>query len=794
MSSNVLSKPDCTLCPLHKSAKSVCIPGRGNAFQPKILFVGQAPGEMEDEQNKVFAGPAGQLLDMAVKEYGLDSNFMTNAVRCFPGKSPDGGDNEPSKESIRACAGYLRDEIAAVQPGIIVPLGNVALRAVSGRTGILSFAGRGFNLPDGKLCFPLLHPSFILRQPGQLARFEADCKNLAALLSPQSDKRRTHPKVYEVTPSEFQAQLTFMKPPIAFDFETTGIEFAGHRLRCFSISDGERAVWVDYEKDPVEAGRALEAFLRSPIPKCVHNGVFETRWSLGLFGIIPKNLAWDTMLLAHEHDENGAKRLDLLASSYLDVSTWDIAPPDATEEFYTNVQMKDLGPYNALDSLYTRRLLPPLKAQLSEGQLNHYKTILLPLSKLCAKLQHRGIMIDQEWTSNLLGRYRAEMENIQRDFIKRPAVQKLIASLGKKKFNMNSSQQAGKLFFEIMKLPVVERSKKTGRPSAREPALLRIPNAPPEVKMYLDWKTKQTINNNYLEKFPTFCDKKGLIHADFNPARIVTGRIAVTNPPLTNVPDNRLVRGMFVSRWPGGKLVSADYSQLELRLVASEAGDERFIQAFQTGADPHNDTAAEIWGKDFTPLNRAIAKNINFGIAYGVTPYKLEKEYSLTKQMSEWIIEQWKKAHPWVFKWMRKVHEEAKKTGQVVSRFGRVRHFPNIKVVQDEKLLAAMLREAGNFPIQSAGADLTTLACLLVEERMRAQKMKSLLCQDNHDAMIVDRHPKEGNEVDALIVDVMENEVPRRCEWLKVPLKVSIKTTTHWGGAEHVSDPEVEKK
>lgn len=798
-----ITDPDCTRCPLHEKATNVCIAGRGVVRKPTILFVGQAPGEVEDVRGSIFTGPAGELLEQAIKEFDLNPHYMTNAVKCFPGKKlSGGGDNEPTKDQIKACLPFLQQEIEALQPKVIVCLGNTALKAVAQKSGITTWSGRVVGKRGSATIFGLFHPSYILRSPGQLARFESDCKALRVLLHPE--EARAHPRVYEVTPEEARAQLGMMKPPISFDFETTGVKFEGNRLRSYSFSDGERACWVNYEADPEGAGAVLKEFLQSPVPKTAHNSVFECRWSLGLFGIIPRALQYDTMLEAHLLDEEGPKALDALAARYVDAPPWDISQRMAEKGWtYETAPMEELGPYNALDSLYTARVQKAIRPKMTEGLKLCHRTVLLPLAKQCAKFQHRGLKVDMKWTSAVLARFRKEMDATKARFRALPEVKSFEAKLTTegKKLNMNSPVQISRLFFKRMRLPVFERTA-SGKPSAREPALMRIPNAPAAVTEYLAWKNKQTSCNNYLIKFPKFCDKKGLIHADFNPARIVTGRIAVTDPPCTNIPDDPLVRGMLVSRWPGGKLASSDYKQLELYLVASESGDDIFLRSIREGTDAHNETAAFIWGKDFVgpsggkphcaecELHRAIAKRINFGIVYGVTEYKIAREFNIPVDEAAQIIKGFKRAHPKIFLWMRKQHELARKNGYVVSRFGRVRHLPGIDRM-DEKHAAEALRQAGNFPIQSAGADITSTACLLLEAKLKMAKMKSMVIHHNHDALVTDIHPKELHLVPAMIVETMEKEAAAKCPWLKVPLRVDIKVTDRWGGA---TDPLQETK
>lgn len=766
------------------------------------MFVGQAPGEQEDQEGRCFVGPAGQLLRQAIERYIKVPYYLTNAAKCFP---PD--DRDPKKEELHACSVYLDAEISQLHPKVIVAVGNVALKALVGKSGITTYSGKVVSQvaypswQGGADVFALLHPSFILRYPRNLPRFEADFRALADLLVPGS-YTRAHP-VREMDPSQLGNWLAGhdVTIPLAVDFETTGIYARdGGHLRCVSLSDGHtEAVWMDLEKWGGPAMDVLKSFLKSDIPKVAHNNIFERNWSVDVFGFEPRKLSWDTMLMHYLKDENVAHDLESVAMQVCQAPAWDIHLQMRENGWtWATVPMSVLGPYNAMDSYWTAKVRDGLWSKMGPKLRALYTDIVLPQSRVCARMERRGVKIDGAWAVKADGVYGRAAERLYDGLVEQPAVQTLKAEVEAKggALNFNSTAQLKRLLFGILGLPSVEKTV-GGAPSTREAALERIKGEHPLVSSFLEWKGLCTVRGRFLQKFPMFRDMDGLVHASFNPARIVTGRIAVTDPPMQTLPTSKNVRGIIVSRWKdqGGKIVTADYSQLEVRLVASEANEAGLIAALVAGEDPHTRTSKLVFGQEFHDKDhcdrcvelRSIAKRINFGVVYGISPRNLAAEFDLPEERAESIFRQYWKKHPNILKWMRLQHAQLRETGRVRSMFGRVRRLPEIKTA-DDRLAARLMRQAGNFPIQSGGADLTNLAMVNIDQWLRKQKMLSLLVLQIHDSIMIDAHPKEVDAVRLGIVDLMCSKVQERCPWLRVPLKADVKVEDRWGGATEVAD------
>lgn len=781
----------CEKCPLHVKADNVCMAGVGHTDRPEVAFVGQAPGKDDDRAGEPFAGPAGQLLQQAIDEYKLGPAFKTHAVRCFPGRNARGKDIAPTRGQMAACSDYLAEELDEVKPKVIVAVGNHALQAMTGKTGITTWAGRVAGEFRGIPVFAMYHPRYILEMPKMLPKFEAHAKTLADTLRPSAAPLR--PQVKKLSPADMREWLGKVgNRPIAFDYECSGFSpFEGHHIRTVAFSGGTVGYWMVVEGDAAARDVLKWFLLNKNIRKTAFNSVFESLWSIAEFGTEPLGLVHDPMLYAHLRNENGPHALDDLAGLDLGTSNWDIHPTMQEKGWtFETVPVEELGYYNGLDAVYTARLVQPTLGALDEGQRWVYKNILRPLAKLCARMEYRGMHIDLAWVEKALAKYRGEMDALDVEMRSDPAALKLAKGLPKgRQINWRSSQQMSRLFYDILKLPVAGTTD-SGRPSAKADFLEKIKNPPTLLTKYLQWKERETVVGKYLEKFPKFCDDRDRIHQSHNPAFQVTGRISQSNPPAANVPDgvvvngksDGLVRGMFDSRFKGGKFVSGDYKALEFRLVVSEANEKPFIEAFKKGLDPHALTAAELFGKDFTKEDRAKAKITNFSLIYGITEYSLAPKLGVDQEAAALIIRNFKRKHPGIFVWMERQYERARREKKAVNRFGRVRHLQDIAGLPDWRV-NEIYREAGNFPIQSAGADINNLSIIELDRQMRAAGMKSLVIMNHHDAIKVDAHPREVDQVRDLLVKVMQEEIPGRLDWLQVPLEVEVEVNDRWGGA-----------
>ena len=750
----------CTKCRLHQTCSSIKIDGRGSET-PEILFVGQAPGQQEDRQASCFVGPAGRLLTEAINEFDLKPSRLTNLVRCFPP-----GDRPPKADEVLACRPYLAEEIRKYKPKIVVLLGGVPLKGVTGMDKITTYSGTVVAEKAGIKYFALFHPSYVLRYPQALSLFNMHLRALQALHSGRT-KFSQEPK-FEIIPAEKLPKALVGSDYVSFDLETTGkYKFEGGAIRiCGFHSKGK--TWIIEAKDK-DFREVMDWFSCSNMQKVGHGSRFESRWFLDEGWRIPHNLVMDTLLAHVLLDEEGAHDLESVASEFLEAERWGIEPVMAKNGWdWATVPMEVLAPYNSLDCAYTSRLVAPLLKRLEKEDLTNFlHDHFLPLSDLCAKLEHKGLKIDLKWAARVSKEYRGECEVIRQKFIRNFKLSD--------DFNMGSSKQLGTLLKKVG----IKTGQKTdgGEMSVSEEALKPLKDKHPMVKAYLDWKGNDTICNNFLDKFPRFVDTRGIIHPNVNPGRIVTGRLAVKDPPAQNIPDEKDVKGMVVPQ--NGTFLYLDFDQLELRLVSSEAGDEVMMRVFERGLDPHDETAKEMFGKNFTEDDRAVAKSINFLTVYGGSDYTLSQKFNVPIEKAAVWISKHAVTYPKIYNWMRQQHQKVIQDGFIRSACGRVRHLPDIKYA-DEYLRARILRQTGNFPIQSLGAYLTNLLAIHLDWQLRNGNFVANII---HDAVLLDIDRKDLVSV----ADLCLITIRKFCQpFCKVELKASFAFGPRFGEFESI--------
>lgn len=776
----------CTLCALHASCHHVGIWGRGSD-KPSFLFVGQAPGREEDVRGQCFVGPAGQLLTQAIRKFNLRPAYVTNVVKCFPP-----GDRDPKSHEVERCLPYLWKEINALRPEFVVAVGGISMKALTGKTGIMTYAGRVYETQGIKV-FPVIHPAYVLRYPRALPQFEGQLRRLAELGGRRMPGKMDVPGAKEMTEAEAVEWLKDRRDGsiVGFDIETTGRDPKKDTIRAVGLSDGKSSIFVN--ADGLKPKQLYNEIADARLVKAMHNASFEKSFFKEM-GFKLENAKFDTMLLHYLCDENTDHNLESVASSVLEAVPWDINSEMANRGWdWKTVPMKVLGPYCATDAYWTVRLADVLYEKLKhEGPEDYleqpvwtYWSVLHPLAESVGNLARVGAKIDVSWSRRVASLYRAKMEAVRGEFVEKAGADECI--------NLNSSVAISDLFYKQLKLPVSEKTE-SGKPSVRSAALEHLRASHPSVGPYLEWKRLNTVVNNFLDKFSILAGEDGFVFPNFNPARVVTGRLSVTDPPIQSIPEDPFVRGMFASRFDCGVIVSFDFAQLEMRLVASESGEEALIEAFRSGEDVHSTTAKLVFGDKFTDRQRSIAKRINFGVVYGVTAHTISREYQMDVVEAEGILSKFNKSYPMIFKWMKRQHATIKTKGKIWSMFGRVRRFPEISSA-DEWTTERILRQAGNFPIQAAGADITNLT-LIEMDRAVASIGKSVVFNQVHDSILIDAPHEEADAVEKRGLEVVEQVNRHRVLHgrLKVPLEVKCTVSIRWGGAREFDLIEEEQK
>lgn len=405
---------------------------------------------------------------------------------------------------------------------------------------------------------------------------------------------------------------------------------------------------------------------------------------------------------------------------------------------------------------------------VQDGLDNVYRQIELPLAYVLRDMEHEGFLVDAEVLEALGRQYRAQIAQLTAE----------IAGMSGEQINLNSPKQLGEMLFERMKLPAPKKTQRGYSTSAE--VLEQLAPEYPICAKILDYRKVQKLESTYIHSLLDMRDAQGRIHTRFDQVATATGRISSAEPNLQNIPVRtemgREIRGAFVAR-PGWLLVDADYSQIELRVLAHISGDPTMCEAFREGQDIHARTAAEVYGvpmDQVTGAMRSASKAVNFGIVYGISDFALAKNISVTRAEARAFIDRYFERYPGIRRYMDASVAEGREKGYVTTLMGRRRYLPELSS-SNYNLRAFGERCAMNSPIQGTAADIIKLAMIAVARALREQQLEARLILQVHDELIVEAPRAEVERVQTLLRDCMEGVVQ-----LDVPLKADISTGGDW--------------
>ena len=462
------------------------------------------------------------------------------------------------------------------------------------------------------------------------------------------------------------------------------------------------------------------------------------------------SIVWDGKLAAYLLDASASKyNLSELIISY------------RADAAFTCEKWPDAG---ALADLFAK-----MKAEITAlGEDSLYNDIEFPLAQVLADMTRIGILVDKEGIEKFGVKMRSELEDV---------LTRIHMETGSASFNPNSPKQLGEMLFDTMGLP---HGKKTQRGWSTDAETLEALRDYPLVEDILQYRAYQKLNSTYVEGLLKVIAEDGRIHTRFNQTEARTGRLSSDNPNLQNIPIRTelgsQLRAYFVAR-PGCVLVDADYSQIELRILAHVTGDEHMQQAFLTGEDIHRSTAAKIYGlplEQVTPRLRSSAKAINFGIMYGKGAYSLSKDIGVSVKEADAFLKNYLATFPKVSGYMDKTISDARDCGYVSTLFGRRRSLPEL-ASNNHNIRASGERMARNTPIQGTAADVIKLAMVRVWRRLRDEKMESRLILTVHDELIVEAPEAEAAKAAAILQEEMEG-----CVNYAVPLSTEVHQGKNW--------------
>ena len=482
----------------------------------------------------------------------------------------------------------------------------------------------------------------------------------------------------------------------------------------------------------------------------------------------------DISLMHYLLDPEKSHKLEVLAKSYLNMSLdapqGDGVPSTGSLFDEDPLQGRDRSKETAAILLLQEKLRKELE---DNNIVKLYDEMEEPLLRVLGKMERNGVKVDVNSLKEFTAHLREEM-------LEREA--KIRNMAGDSTLNVSSPKQVGVLLFEKLRLADKPKKNNNGTYSTDETTLLDLADKHPVIDEILEYRAVRKLLSTYIEPFPGYIEPyDGKIHTTFNQALTATGRLSSSNPNLQNIPirteRGKEIRKAFVPSSRDGLILSADYSQIELRIMAHLSCDQHLVNAFKQGIDVHAATAAKIFGiphDQVTPDQRRVAKTANFGIMYGISSFGLAQRLRIGRKEAQKIIDDYFAGFPSILSFIEDTKAAARETGYVETLFGRRRYLPDINA-KNGTMRALAERNAVNAPIQGTSADIIKMAMISVDEAMQAAGMKSRMILQIHDELVFDTVPEEVEALKALVVDKMENVVK-----LSVPLTVECNYGKNW--------------
>lgn len=575
--------------------------------------------------------------------------------------------------------------------------------------------------------------------------------------------------------------LLLQQKSVSIDTETTGLdpnncELVGMSF-CFKPFEAYYIPIPELYNDALEIVSIFKPFFENQnIEKVGHNLKFDIE-VLNWYEIKVSGKLFDTMIAHYLLQPDMRNKLDFLAKTYLDYNMVPIedliGKKDKNQRSMRDVDIETIKEYAAEDADITLQLKLIFEQKLKEQNLESlFYNVEMPLLPVLVDMEVEGVKVDTE----ALNQYSIELAN------EISKVEKEIISLAGQPFNISSPKQLGEILFNKLKIIENPKQTKTKQYSTGEEILQKLMYKHPIIPKILEYRSLTKLKSTYVDTLPLLLNPRtGRIHTTYNQAVASTGRLSSNNPNLQNIPirteKGREIRKAFVPRNKDYTILSADYSQIELRIIASLSNEENMLEDFRNGLDIHSATASRVYGipiEEVTPEMRRNAKMVNFGIVYGISAFGLSERLNITRKEAAAIIDQYFKKYPGIKNYMENIINFARKNGYVQTILGRKRYLNDINSANFNQRGFAE-RNAINAPIQGSSADMIKIAMINIHKKFKTNNLQSKLIMQVHDELVFDIFNPELNMAKEIIVNEMKNALP-----LSSSIEVEVNIGNNW--------------
>jgi DNA polymerase-1 len=596
---------------------------------------------------------------------------------------------------------------------------------------------------------------------------------------------------YQIVQGEMGIKLLLQnlekQTSVCFDTETTGLDALNAELVGLAISyEKGKGFYIPFPENQEEAQHVIEKFRpffeNKNIEKIGQNLKYDLK-ILANYGIQVKGKLFDTMIAHYLINPDMRHNMDVLSETYLNYSPKSIetliGKKGKNQLSMRDVPLENIKEYAVEDADITFQLKQHFQPILEKvGTKKLFDEIEIPLAQVLADMEAEGINLDVNFLRNMSVDMQKEIENFE---------QKIYEIAGEK-FNLASPKQLGDILFDKLKIGGAKQKKtKTGQYATGEEILSYLANEHEIVRYILEWRQMVKLQSTYIDALPNQVDAKtGRVHTDYMQTVAATGRLSSNNPNLQNIPirteRGRQIRKAFIARDENYTLLAADYSQIELRIIAALSGEENMIKAFQNGEDIHRSTAAKVFNvalEEVTKEQRSHAKTVNFGIIYGVSAFGLSNQTNLSRSESAALIDAYYKTYPRLKAYIQEQIDFARENGYVETVLGRRRYLKDINSA-NAVVRGGAERNAVNAPIQGSAADIIKIAMINIHKKLKEKNSdgsgwKSKMLLQVHDELVFDVHNSELETIKPLIQQEMENAFQ-----LTVPLVVELGEGQNW--------------